>query len=150
MAQIHVNSREARTKWRDLLDLIQNSDNEIIIERYGKPIGKLVPYRHSPEMTAFAQTVKEPTALYQTDVLPMMANDGLSNLRSQLSEQLDALPQQALQAVQQLLQVLAVSVPADEEHDIRPLSPTNAAQWVGLLSSGYDGDALDDSESLYE
>jgi prevent-host-death family protein len=38
-----VNSREARTKWRDLLDDIFSGDSDVIIERNGKPIAAMIP-----------------------------------------------------------------------------------------------------------
>ena len=39
-----LSSREARTKWRDVLDTIDNGTADVVIERYGKPIATLIPY----------------------------------------------------------------------------------------------------------
>ena len=40
-----LSSREARTKWRDVLDTIDNGTADVVIERYGKPIATLIPYQ---------------------------------------------------------------------------------------------------------
>ena len=39
-----IGSREARQKWRDLLDAAHKGTNDTIIERSGKPIAVLIPY----------------------------------------------------------------------------------------------------------
>jgi prevent-host-death family protein len=39
-----VGSREARQKWRDLLDAAHLGSADIVIERNGKPIAALIPY----------------------------------------------------------------------------------------------------------
>lgn len=38
-----VKSREARTKWRDLLDSILTGESDIVIERNGKAIAAMIP-----------------------------------------------------------------------------------------------------------
>lgn len=38
-----VNSREARVKWRDLLDRILTGESDIVIERNGKPVAAMIP-----------------------------------------------------------------------------------------------------------
>ncbi len=40
-----LSSREARTNWRDVLDTIDNGTADVVIERYGKPIATLIPYK---------------------------------------------------------------------------------------------------------
>jgi len=39
-----VASREARTQWRDILDKVYSGANDVVIERYGKPVAALIPY----------------------------------------------------------------------------------------------------------
>ena len=39
-----IGSREARQKWRDLLDAVYAGDSDIVIERNGKPTAVLIPY----------------------------------------------------------------------------------------------------------
>ncbi|MCL4301680.1 MAG: type II toxin-antitoxin system prevent-host-death family antitoxin [Anaerolineae bacterium] len=39
-----IGSREARQKWRDLLDEVYAGSADIVIERNGKPIAALIPY----------------------------------------------------------------------------------------------------------
>jgi prevent-host-death family protein len=38
-----VNSRDARSRWRDLLDKVLTRSADIIIERHGKPVAVLIP-----------------------------------------------------------------------------------------------------------
>jgi prevent-host-death family protein len=38
-----VTSREARTKWREILDEVMTGDRDIAITRYGKHIAVLIP-----------------------------------------------------------------------------------------------------------
>lgn len=39
-----IGSREARQKWRDLLDAAHMGTTDTVIERNGKPIAVLIPY----------------------------------------------------------------------------------------------------------
>jgi prevent-host-death family protein len=39
-----IGSREARQKWRDLLDIAYRGETDTIIERNGKPVAVLIPY----------------------------------------------------------------------------------------------------------
>jgi prevent-host-death family protein len=39
-----IGSREAREKWRDLLDIAHTGTADIVIERSGKPVAVLIPY----------------------------------------------------------------------------------------------------------
>ena len=150
MNQIRVNSREARTKWRDLLDFIQNHNNEIIIERYGKPIGKLVPFQENVSESDTLPALKEAALGYQTAVLTPMNNQSSPNLRTDLIQQLETLPPQTLQTVQQLLQLIASAAAPPQPASVQHVPTDLATHWVGLVGQGYDGDAIEDSESLYE
>lgn len=39
-----LNSREARKKWRNLLDTAYTGDGDIVIERYGEPVAAIIPF----------------------------------------------------------------------------------------------------------
>ena len=44
MAITTIGSREARQKWRDLLDEVYTDAADVVIERNGKPLAALSPY----------------------------------------------------------------------------------------------------------
>lgn len=44
MTQTVLSSREARTKWRDVLDAVNQGKTDIVIERYGKPVAAVIAY----------------------------------------------------------------------------------------------------------
>ena len=39
-----VSSKEARARWRDILDTVDKGTADVVIERYGKPIAALIAY----------------------------------------------------------------------------------------------------------
>ncbi len=39
-----MSSKEARARWRDLLDTVDKGTADVVIERYGKPIAALIAY----------------------------------------------------------------------------------------------------------
>jgi prevent-host-death family protein len=43
MATETISSREARTRWRDVLDKVLTRSADVIIERSGKPVAVLIP-----------------------------------------------------------------------------------------------------------
>ncbi|MCJ7566829.1 MAG: type II toxin-antitoxin system prevent-host-death family antitoxin [Anaerolineales bacterium] len=45
-----VSSRDAREKWRDILDSIMKGDGDVAISRYGKPIAVLIPAKDYREI----------------------------------------------------------------------------------------------------
>lgn len=67
MAEIRISSDEARSKWREVLDTAV-AGNQIIIERYGKPIAVMVAYQeYEKKVSAGEQVVlREETAVYHT------------------------------------------------------------------------------------
>jgi prevent-host-death family protein len=65
MAEIRMSSDEARSKWREVLDTAV-AGNQIIIERYGKPVAVIMPYADAVQPAAGAKMVREETAVYQT------------------------------------------------------------------------------------
>jgi len=51
-ATVTIGSREARQKWRDLLDAAYRGTADTIIERNGKPLAVLIPYEDYLEIEA--------------------------------------------------------------------------------------------------
>jgi len=45
-----VNSRQARTDLRDLLDRVFSGNADIVIERYGKPVAVMIPFEDYEEI----------------------------------------------------------------------------------------------------
>jgi len=39
-----VSSREARARWRTVLDTVDKGTADVVIERYGRPIAAVIPY----------------------------------------------------------------------------------------------------------
>ena len=40
-----LDSNQARTRWRDVLDTVAAGASDIVIERYGKPVAVVIAYR---------------------------------------------------------------------------------------------------------
>ncbi len=45
MTQTILSSREARTRWRDVLDAVNQGKTDVVIERYGKPVAAVIAYQ---------------------------------------------------------------------------------------------------------
>jgi prevent-host-death family protein len=45
MNQTILSSREARTRWRDVLDAVNQGKTDVVIERYGKPVAAVISYQ---------------------------------------------------------------------------------------------------------
>jgi len=56
----HISSEKARAQWRDILDAVANGE-EIVIERYGRPVAVLTPFRAE---TDTQKRLREPAAVY--------------------------------------------------------------------------------------
>jgi len=44
MAIRELDSNQARTQWRDILDEAQAGESDVVVERYGKPVVAVIPY----------------------------------------------------------------------------------------------------------
>jgi len=44
MATTTVKSREARIKWRDILDQVYAGSGDVVVERSGKPVAVIIPF----------------------------------------------------------------------------------------------------------
>ncbi len=56
----HISSEKARAQWRDILDAVATGE-EIVIERYGRPVAVLTPFRAETEPK---DQLREPSAAY--------------------------------------------------------------------------------------
>ena len=46
-----VSSRDARKRWREILDAVMKGDGDVAISRYGKPIAVLIPVEDYQEIS---------------------------------------------------------------------------------------------------
>ena len=53
-----VASREARTQWRDILDKVYSGANDVVIERYGKPVATLIPYEDFEALSEYLEDLR--------------------------------------------------------------------------------------------
>jgi prevent-host-death family protein len=53
-----IASREARTQWRDMLDKVYSGANDVVIERYGKPVAVLIPYEDFEALSEFLEDLR--------------------------------------------------------------------------------------------
>lgn len=142
--QKSVSSREARRQWRELLDAVQTDAASFVIERYGKPVARIVPYTETPETKA--GTLREAVALYTATEEAKMETSNAEARLAALQSALQNLPADALPLLETIVhflreqsQTTAVSQPA-----------TQLDGWSTLLPVGYAGDALADSEAFYD
>lgn len=140
-----VNSREARSNWRALLDEVQAEKTTIIIERYGKPIGMLVPYSEKVvPQNRRQKTLRESPPAYEA--APTEAAQ--ESKRSGLLAALQAMPVETLETAVELLQLLQRA--SQNPFEVNPIKPARAVKWQEVIDEGVEGNALKDSEALYE
>lgn len=68
MQTTKVNSSEARTKWRDLLDQVLTGKGDVVIERNGKDIAVLIPavdYEQIQDVLEELRAVREASNAYE-------------------------------------------------------------------------------------
>lgn len=94
----HISSEKARAKWRELLDRVAAGE-EIVIERYGRPVVVLTPYQaetavHEPR-PAYAAAREQLKAEIVAEVLaeidaaqwePISWKEGLAILQKQVAD----------------------------------------------------------------
>ena len=66
MTTINIGSREAHQKWRDLLDAAQAGSTDTVIERNGKPVAVLIPYRDYLELREALEDLRAARRAAQT------------------------------------------------------------------------------------
>jgi prevent-host-death family protein len=66
MNLVTYNSRDARMKWREILDILFKREGDVMIERNGEPVAVLIPandYQHISEMLEDYRDGREAEAL---------------------------------------------------------------------------------------
>ncbi len=91
MTTIKMSSDEARSKWREVLDAAV-AGNQVVIERYGKPVAVIVPHSQYVQSPGQAEKVREETAVYQT-----------GNWEAIKAELMDEIKRELLQELQEML-----------------------------------------------
>ncbi len=151
---VRISSREARAKWRDLLDAIYRGSPGIVIERYGKPVAALVSFEDFKGLQQGeieGNVLKEPMAVY------------LSSHPTTFLQKMDTTMDNSktdLQAIVQTLSADAQKLVAEFARFLQPtvqtatptvgLSAASLSNLTAVLPGGYTGDALADSEALYD
>ena len=87
-----ISSREARTKWRDVLDKVMSRRVDVVIERSGKPVAVMIPVEDYEKLKdelddlraaqraadAYEEWKRDPsTARSYADIREEMVRDGL-------------------------------------------------------------------------
>lgn len=68
MSIVTVNSREARARWRDLLDQVLAGSSDVVVERNGKPVAAIIPiqdYRELQEELDDLRAARRANAAYE-------------------------------------------------------------------------------------
>lgn len=68
MRNTRINSSEARTKWRDLLDQVLTGKGDVVIERNGKNIAVLIPavdYEQIQDALEELRAAREASSAYE-------------------------------------------------------------------------------------
>ncbi|MCP5097891.1 MAG: type II toxin-antitoxin system Phd/YefM family antitoxin [Chloroflexi bacterium] len=146
-----MSSREARAQWRELLDTIYRGAAGIVIERYGKPIAALVPYEAFAAYQSAEGVLKDETAVYHTKPpFPLPTTD--ENREMNLQKQIKSLPADAQKLVAEFVEMLQQQA---SNHSLTQsatvaLPAAKLTTLTQLLTQGYEGNALADSEALYD
>jgi prevent-host-death family protein len=77
MMSRHIASEKARAQWRELLDAVAGGE-EIVIERYGRPVAILTPYRQTPAL------FHESPPVYDTATLEQLKADIIAEVLAEL------------------------------------------------------------------
>lgn len=75
----HISSEKARARWREILDSVAAGE-EIVIERYGRPVAVIAPYRQETP----AGQVREPAPVYDTAALAQLKAEIIAEVLAEL------------------------------------------------------------------
>lgn len=78
-----ISSDQARANWREVLDTAV-AGQQIIIERYGKPVAVLVPYAEYEQASTPPTAVRETQAAYQTGDWAALKAEIIADLKAEL------------------------------------------------------------------
>lgn len=88
MSTIKMSSDEARSKWREVLDAAV-AGNQVVIERYGKPVAVIMPHAEYMQSVGKAETVREETAVYQADNWETIKTELINEIKTELLQELE-------------------------------------------------------------
>jgi prevent-host-death family protein len=89
MATKVISSDQARAKWREVLDTAMSGE-DVIIERYGKPVAVIIPYQDYAQ----SEIVREATAVYEPKSWDTIKTELAAEIKAELLAEPDI--QQAL------------------------------------------------------
>lgn len=81
MATTVISSDQAR--WREVLDTVV-SGNDVIIERYGKPVAILIPYQDYEAATATPSQVRETQTFYRNNEWESVKAELIAEIKAEL------------------------------------------------------------------
>ena len=79
----HISSVQTRARWRDILDATAAGE-QIVIQRYGRPVAILVPYQSEP--TAH---VREPGPIYEAESLAALKEEITADVTARILNTID-------------------------------------------------------------
>ncbi|MAT96816.1 MAG: hypothetical protein CL608_06705 [Anaerolineaceae bacterium] len=107
MTTVKMSSDEARSKWREILDAAV-AGNQIVIERYGKPVAVIVPHSQYVQSSGQVETVREETTVYQTGNWEAIKAELINEIKTELLQALEL--QEALSQAEQPAPKKAVNI----------------------------------------
>lgn len=76
----HISSEKARAHWREILDAVDGGE-EIVIERYGRPVAVVAPYR---EITDNSSYLREPSPFYEEATIARLKAEIIADVVAEL------------------------------------------------------------------
>lgn len=83
MATTVISSDQARARWREVLDTAV-AGNNVVIERYSKPVAVLIPYEDYALISNLRAKVREPQADYQIDEREALKAELIAQIKAEL------------------------------------------------------------------
>jgi prevent-host-death family protein len=77
----HVSSEKARANWRELLDAVASGE-EIVIERYGRPVAVLSPF--AANVPAGSKEVRESSPVYDSTQYEQLKMEVVAEVMAEL------------------------------------------------------------------
>jgi len=144
---------DLRRKTSDVIKAVQNGDDVVYITQYGRPAAVLVDYDRYEMLMSQIEDLSDRASLRAAEHEPVRSYE------ESLSGLLDDLPTENRMMVEQFVRFLHNRKPGrpattlEQPHFRYPTVPLPASSldaWVNLLPKGYEGDALADTEALFE
>lgn len=77
----HISSEKARANWREILDAVDGGE-EIVIERYGRPVAVLSPY--VMDVSGGAGRVREPGPVYDPATYEQLKTEVVAEVMAEM------------------------------------------------------------------